>query len=259
MNSKLYVLFFFVLAFMWACAGHQKPLPERSDPEAQAVIDLIGHGSRHPDSLQALADVDISAYGKKYVTRLALVLKKPQNLRAESIPLIGTPDFFLTLNENQIKAFWPYDGRFYIGKPTAKNFEQFFPLKLPVEGLSALLMGAMPPADKGVHWRMGGKEDQAMRIDGVSGRGKTRSIWLDGQTRIVKMVFFDGSQEPLYTFFYHDFGADNPVIPRKIQIVLEHHQSIVTIRYSDIQSPAEQIETVFDLTVPPGVWPTFLD
>lgn len=253
-------ILFLTFILLHACATYQKPLPEIIDAETKSLIDNIQSKDRSPDWMQAMADVDISASGRRYSLRLALVLKKPQSLRLESIPFIGTPDFFLSLNENDMKAFLPREGTFYIGKPTAKNFETFFPLKLPVEGLTALLMGSMPDSGKETQLYMGLREKDLVRIDVWEGSSKIRSVWADSvNRRIVKIVQFDAYENPLYTFSYGNFSKVMAAVPQTIQIALEQHLAQITIRYTDIQYLTGESDKIFDLAVPPGVRPTYLD
>jgi len=254
-------LFFSIFVFfICACATTPKSFEEPVDREAAAIIEKLKNEGRTPEEMQAMAEVQISTYGKKHSLRLALVLKKPGNFRAESIPIIGTPDFFVTLNDHALKAYLPHDGVFYIGKPTSANLEKFIPLKLPVRSLADLLMGAMPVIEKEVKWRLGLKEEEVFRIDGVGRSGKNISLWIDPVTnRLLKTALFDAGGEPLYTFYYRDFSEGDRTVPRQVQIVLEQQPSRLTIQYRDVQYALEGMENIFDLTVPPAVQIIHLD
>ncbi|MBN1664981.1 MAG: DUF4292 domain-containing protein [Deltaproteobacteria bacterium] len=250
----------FIVCFLSACAARQRPMPEPADREAESLMEKIRMDSRNPDSMQAMANLDISVSGRRYPMRLALVLKKPQSLRAESIPFFGTPDFFLTVNDRQMKAFLPNNNLFYMGKPTDRNIEAFFPLKLPVEDLAALLMGAAPAAAKGQQFRMGPMEGDFSRIDIVEEGVKKKTLFIDSaNNRIVKTLIYSDYGNPLYSFYYQEFSPVNPGIPMKIHIVLERDNANITIRYEDIAYPVEMNEAVFDLDIPAGIGPTYLD
>jgi hypothetical protein len=254
------LLFSLSLFLIYACAAPQKHIEEPADSEAISIINKLTAEGHSPNGMQALADIDISAYGRKYSMRLALVLKKPRHLRAESIPIIGTPDFFITLNDREMKAYLPHEGEFYIGKPSSANLGKFIPLKLPVDDLASLLMGAVPTIEKRTKWRMGSKEEGVFRLDGMGSAGKISSIWIDPvKNRILKTVLFDAGKDPLFTFFYRDFSEGDKTLPRQIQVVLEQNESRLTIHYRDIDYSIEETEKLFDLAVPPAAQTIYLD
>lgn len=241
-----------------ACAVLQKTIGP-SDPQAQAVIDNLVK-NEYPDSMQAFADVEINALGKKYSTSLAVVVKKPQFLRIESIPLIGTPDLFLTADEHQMKVFLPREGAFYIGKPSAENLGRFLPVQLPLADVPFLFMGQMTRPGKPMQWIIGARDGHVIRIDGNSGGARDISVWIDAKvSRIVKTQLFTGG-ELNYTFSYQDYtGGKADAIPKKIVISSEKYQADVTIRYRDIEYPVKGEEDLFNLTVPKGISPRHLD
>ncbi|MBN1382460.1 MAG: DUF4292 domain-containing protein [Deltaproteobacteria bacterium] len=258
--KKIPLLLLIISLFISACAAYQKPLPKPMDAEIKFILDEIRSESLYPNRMQASANVNVSASGRRYTMRMALVLKKPQSLRIESIPFIGTPDFFLTLDENKMKVFLPKEGTFYIGKPSPENFKTFFPLKLPVKGLAALLMGAIPALEKEMQLYPESKVGDILQINVLDGKNKMSTLWFDSLNhRIVKIVQFDAYENPLYTFSYGNFSEVETAVPQTILIVLEQHQAQITIRYTDIQFSIEQDDKIFDLAIPPGVWPTYLD
>jgi outer membrane lipoprotein-sorting protein len=253
----LFSIFVFLIC---ACATPPRPFEEAVDQEATAMVEKLRREGRSPEGMQALAEVKISAYGKKHSLRLAVVLKKPGKLRAESIPVIGTPDFFVTVNDQALKAYLPHDGVFYIGKPTPSNLEKFIPLKLPVRGLADLLMGAAPDMGKEVRWRIGLREGDVFRIDGFGQTGQILSLWIDpAKNRLLKTVLCDAGAEPLYTFYYQDFSEGGKTVPRQIQIVVEQQPSRLTLQYRDIEYAPDEAENVFDLVVPAAAQIIYLD
>ena len=90
------------------CAGRRvAPLPEvnispRKPPSGRLHASIPGD-----QTLTVTARIEIKSHGERHLLKAALMMKRPAHLRLESIPLLGPPDFFLSIDAGEIRVFIP--------------------------------------------------------------------------------------------------------------------------------------------------------
>jgi hypothetical protein len=195
--------------------------------------------------------------------RVALMLRKPSFLRLESIPLLGPPDFFLSLAADELRVFLPSQegGRFYMGRATPENLARFFPLALSPAETVSLLLGEADNATREEapdSFQRGGQEDPLYRIDQYRGGRRYRTLWIDpARHLLVRLQLYGEGEELLYAIDFHDpLRIADHDLPQGISIV--HPLPGMTIRYRDIKRSS--VETAdFSLPLPEGITPVLLD
>lgn len=255
------IMFFTVLA---GCGTEKvKPAATTYSPPPENILEKIALANNQRDTVQAVANIEISSEKGRYPLKVALILKRPSFLRVETIPLVGTPDFFLSLQGDTLKIFLPLKKEFYICRATAENLALFLPISIRIEDMVPILMGIPPPLTgpaKGVDKSPAILEGNLYRIDMPSGDGKRQTIWIDRATGdLVKVEIFE-DYRLLYTVLYEEYGEEGGIpMPRKVIITPdEPGKSGVVIRYSDIRFSNMTDMTPFDLAVPPGMEPITL-
>lgn len=243
------------------CAGimvSARPVPYDS-PES-ALRALAASGSVD-EAVTATARILINRQGEKYPLKVALMMKRPAHLRLESIPLMGPPDFFLSVSGGELRAFLPgkEGGSFYSGRVTPQNLSRFFPLALPAEEMIPLLMG-LPPAEGETPFSLSGEWEQGFyRVDRHEAGRKVRSLWIDPAENLITRIRTFGEREAAaYTADFSEHArVGKGFLPRRLVISGESFPEL-TIRYTDPQEIAAD-EASFALPVPEGVIPIFLD
>ncbi len=104
----------------------------------------------------ATTRIEINHHGNRYPLKVAVMMKRPAFLRVESIPLMGPPDFYLSIAEGELRVFLPGKGAFYTGRATPRNISRFFPVSMPAADMISLLMG-VPPEDAEEMQSLGGR------------------------------------------------------------------------------------------------------
>lgn len=208
-------------------------------------------------ALSATARIRTRHRGQSVSLRVALLVKKPASLRLESLPLMGPPDFFLSIAAGELRVFFPGEGggRFYSGPATAQNLSRFFPLALPPAAVVSMLLGeaqlALPREDPDASLR-GEQEAVLYRVDQYQRGRKDRSLWIDpARHRLVRFSLFGEDGEPLTTVAFADHlrGAAGD-LPREISVT---HRALpgIEIRYGQLERIAGA-GVAFPLPLPAG-------
>ena len=232
-------------ALVCACAG--KAVREEKTP---------GPGLFRPltmtERLVATAQIDLLADEKRYPLRVALILQRPAYLRLEVLPVIGTPDFFLSATPDDLRAFFPSRGEFYTGKPTADHLTHFLPWGLSVEDAVFLLTGAFPFPEE--NFSFAGKRDAAggRRAQRKDTTGNTQIIWMDREGRPDKVICLSADGADIYSAGYADYDGANR-LAGKITLRWAKSGASVTVRYADWKIEQAADTAVFSLPYPPGV------
>lgn len=230
---------------------------ERMDYLLSRFTSSTGH-----DTLKTIAHISIDHPTGKYVRKVALLAQRPSSLRIDAIPLFGPPDFFMSTGETLIRVFLPREGTYYIAPATKENLFRFFYIPVPVDHTVALLMG-MPPitATDGFIPR-GYSEGERDRLDLLSGGRLLQSVWFNETGDIVEIALFDAEGSLLYTVSFGDFiSLGERVYPGRLKMTIEDGMKkiYVTITYMDPEISEKEDQALFDVPIPAGVKPRFLN
>lgn len=212
-------------------------------------------------TIQQIADVDLQSAGRRNHLKIALLLQHPSLMRIESIPMIGPPDFFLSLNNRDLKIFFPGNREFYLGRPTMENLSKFLPVHLSPAYMVSILMGIPPPIDDKV---IGWKETPAgenQRLDLFFDNRKVETIWLDRETdRVSGMEIHDPDGEIIHRVTYGNYRqVGESKLPETVTIASKLKNSRMVIRYSETELSAPGDESIFDIPIPKDITPILMD
>jgi hypothetical protein len=242
---------------MCGCAGRQHTaVPQYSYPSLEAALQAMAASDPGGGAATATARIEIKLPGgDRQVLRAALMMAKPARLRLESIPPFGPPDFFLSLDAEEIRVFLPEKEIFYIDRATGRNLSRFLPLSLPVEEIVPLLMGRMPLSNEQIspsQWQGEGEED-LYRIDQWRYGRKTHSLWIDPATGLVRRIRgFSTEGDLLYTADFADHAPlGRGLIPQRLTIAQDALS--MTVHYRDMRWGDDA--AIFTLSVPEGIAP----
>ncbi|MCL2669092.1 MAG: DUF4292 domain-containing protein [Syntrophaceae bacterium] len=201
------------------------------------------------------AKIEIRHFGKRYPSRAALMIQQPDRLRFESLPPLGPPDFFLSIDQGELAVFVPAKNVFYRGRATATNISRFLHLALPPTELVSLLLG-QPPEGKGL---LRGSQDAGLyRVD-REGEGETSDVfWLDpAERRLVRWQRLSEEERSVMTIDFADTAPTGQgIVPR--QLTLNAEGVTLAVHYTELV-PGREEEAVFALPLPEGITPESLD
>jgi outer membrane lipoprotein-sorting protein len=228
------------------------------DPLTQNILSAIANAVSEDDVLSALVQINLVTLQGTYPVRAALVVKKPSYLRLELLPLVGTPDFFLTITPQEMKILLPAKGEFYHGKPTGDNLSQFLPWKFNIDEIVAILLSSYPPLSGEPVSYQSYSEENAQRIEMNARSGKSQTIWLGKNNRLIKIIRRDESGSELYTVVYKDYKEGTPVAG-KVTINMADGATSMEVKYSDPKIEKNKDTSIFDLPAPVGFKSIMMD
>jgi len=249
------------LVLSGCAAGRVAPRPAPYD-SPEAALRALAAPLPAGQTITATASILINDHGQKTPLKVALMIRQPASLRVESIPVMGPPDFFLSIAGGELRVFLPgkAGGTFYTGRATPKALYRFFPIALPAEEMIPLLMGRLPPDDRKAPYSLIGEwEGGFYRIDRCVRGRKVRSVWINpAGNLIIRIRTFGEGEIAAYTADFSEYTRlEGSVLPRRLVIGGEAMPEM-TIRYTDLRQMAADPDS-FMLAVPEGIAPTALD
>ncbi|MHB8771726.1 MAG: hypothetical protein ACYC7J_12050 [Syntrophales bacterium] len=235
------------------CAAGRVASPAAyATPEA-ALRELAA--SPAPGAITATARVEISSPTERYPLKAAVMLRMPADLRLESIPLLGPPDFFLSIEAGELRVFLPEKGAYHIGPAARQNIARLLRLPLSAAEVVALLMGRLPAEGEGAADVQGEQEEGLYRVDQYRAGKKIRSLWVDPATALlIRVQTFTGGEETAYTAEFADhLRMGDGFLPQRLTISGEGVS--LAVRYTDTRLLDDETAS-FSLPVPEGVTPT---
>lgn len=266
-GSGLLILIPIIGLAVAGCAGRIAATPAgggRSYFSPEAALRALAVSTPAAATITATARIKISHNEGRYPLKVALMMRRPAYLRVESIPLMGPPDFFLSIAKGQLHVFLPGEGAgaFYVGRATAQNLSRFFPLSLPAAETVSLLMGegGLPLNDGESLLSLQGKQEgELYRVDqSLEGR-MFRSLWIDpAGDLLVRLRMFTEEGNIAYTAdFAEHTRVGEGLLPQSIAVSGTSLPGI-TLRYTELRQ-IDDDTAAFPLPVPEGVIPISLD
>lgn len=238
------------------CAGRTPALDVRlpyASPEAalKRALPPLFKGALTTTARMELTDAE-----SRYPLKAALMIKAPASLRLETIPLIGLPDLFVSLNEGEIRLFAPSKKCFCIGPATPRNIAKYLYLDIEASSLVSILLGR-PPDDALLGGSMTGTMEEGLyRID----RRKNDvafSLWIDPERdRVVRIRVRKNGIASYDAIFEKHTSVDGYILPQQIAIDVRETKKL-TLKYTNPQIVPDVGES-FTLPCPDGLEPSFL-
>lgn len=257
---KIIAILLSLLITLVGCAVVPKTTRQMKLSSPEEALALVA--GRFPDTvtLQAIADIRINTQEGRFPLKAALMLKKPASLRMEAIPMVGTPSFFLSVHEGRLKVFSAETKAFYIGRANAENIARYLPLKIDPEELIFVLTGSVSSTNGNI---LRSEMDQEhYRIDISESPQQILSLWMRLSDGFVERIEIAKQQRGvLRARFASPLEVGKIMLPQLITIDTGDEKDLsVSIRYKDISllTPHEQAP-LFDITLPPGIAPVYLD
>ncbi|GAB6271766.1 MAG: hypothetical protein STSR0003_16100 [Smithella sp.] len=222
------------------------------------ALESIPLALQETDRIVATAQIELTTAEGRYPLRAALILQRPSYLRLEMLPVIGTPDLFLTATPDEMRIFIPSLGEFYTGKPSAENVARFLPWALKVEDIVMILSGAYPvPAGENISYERFA-EGRLLRTDMKTPSGFLQKVWTMQNGSVAKFIRYGPDGKEAYQVQYEDYAPSSP-LAETINIQWADNKMSVSVKYSDWKLEKATDGSVFELSVPAGMKSRRLD
>ncbi len=241
------------------CAGRRLPAPQAGYPSPEAAPRALAASAPADQTLTATARIEINRQGERYPLKLAVMMKRPALLRVESIPLLGPPDFFLSVAKDELRVYLPGKNAFYTGRAVPQNISRFFPIFMPAAEMISLMMGIALDNREEPLTLLGEQEETYYRVDGYALGRRTRSLWIDPSgNRLVRFrTFAEGETVAYEAVFAEHILVGEGLIPQRLTITGDG-MAALSLRYTDLRPIAADPES-FPLPLPEGITPILLD
>jgi len=234
-------------ALTCGCAGNA--VVEAGKPPDS--LEIISRMIQKTDRIVATAQVDLMTVQGHYPVNAAMILQKPSYLRMEILPVIGTPDFFLTATPEDLRVYIPSQGEFYSGKPSAENLGRFLSWAMNIEDMVMIFSGAYPPlAGENISYESD-VEGHLLRVDMKTSSGYSQMIWMAQNGRIVKLVRNGSDGREIYSVQYEDYEPGSPLAGR-ITIKMADNVTSISVRFTDMKKEQATDLSIFELPIPVG-------
>ena len=209
-------------------------------------------------TITATARIVISYTGERYPLKAAMMMRRPADLRLESIPLLGPPDLLLSIERGELRVFFPGNRTYYIGPATRWNISRFLRLPLPAAEAVAILMGRPPEEWEGADNLQGELDEGYYRVDRYLAGKKICSLWIDPvQDLLVRVRAFTEGEEIAYTADFTDHArVGGGFLPRRL--TLSSEGASLDVHYTEMDLHDDDAAS-FALPVPEGITPILLE
>lgn len=252
-SSKIFLLLLAALA-----SSCLKQIVIYPDSPSEKILMTISSAVAEDDILSAIAQIDLVTIHGYQPARAVVIIKKPSYLRLELLPVIGTPDFFLTASPEKMSIFIPSKGEFYRGLPTVVNLERFLPWQFSIEDIVMIFSGTYPSLKEKVIAYQSYREKNFLRIEMKAKSGCSQIIWVGENNRLLKLVRNDEQGKEIYNVKYDHYENQCP-IAGEITISMADGITSLSIKYSDLKIEKATDLSIFDLPIPANVKVIMLD
>jgi len=270
LRSTIVLLIHFLAILMFAGCALTPTMP----PSPQGISpffprdrwQLLNAAERVPKALKALARIDLTTPSGRYPLKVAILLQYPEHFRMESIPLFGPPDFYLTIENGELKVFLPQEGKYYMGTPSQTQLASFLPFissRFQLSDMLALLRGTVPLSQYPDITLKGFQESEYYRLEVYRGKEKAQVFWLEPRSnQLIRATRWGKNGELLYTAQFEAYGGlkEAADFPTKISVTTgQPNPTTLTLQYTDLQFLQEIQPALFSLEIPPGIEPSRLN
>lgn len=249
----------FLALAVFGCAGYRTAVHPPCFKSPQAALQALASLAPESQAFISTARIEIRHHGDRYPLKAAVMMKRPDLLRVESIPLMGPPDLYLSVAAGELRVFLPEKNAFYTGPATPRNISRFLPVFIPAGEMVSLMMGFPPDDPEPVQSSNGECENGLYRIDQFREGRKVRSLWIDSNNgRLVRFRKLNGQGTALYTAEFKEYSrVGDDFLPLHVAIRIEETAAL-SIRYTDMKG-YETDPGSFPLQIPQGMIPIALD
>lgn len=240
--------------YLAGCAARQEIRPSKTLPAAGDIIRSLEENLGKVRSLKGMASVKIVHNDKNTSAKEVLVVKKPSQVRAETIGLFGNPVFVLVMDGPAFSIHKPAENIFFKGNISSHEMQLPFPLnELGAEELANILLGGTSLIKYNSSDIRFSEDEKAYILTLGSPDGfKKQAITIDARNlQLTRSDITDGERGTVVSFTfgkYQDVG--NLSFPKEIKGQFLDKADTLEISYDDIELNTEVADELFVLTPP---------
>lgn len=237
------------------CGSACTPLPNlrREIPSPEDLLSQLQKHEQAIQGLKSLAQVKVSVQGKSFTTQDVLYVRRPSFLRIESLSPLGTPQFYMVTDGQELNLYYPGENKFYQGRVTNRLLSSALFITLEPEEVVAVLLGSLP----WVHYESPSLQEDRREglwlLDLFSTPGEEpQHLWVDPETRQITQAEFH-SPKLSGRLNFSDFRSHkNLLFPMRIQLHLPESKTQFLVEYQDLEiNPTWDVQD-FQLSLPRG-------
>lgn len=133
-----------VLLVMVGGCAHLSPIPQKIEPEAAALLDLIQQNNAKIESFRGYGQLKTTNKGKTQLFRVAWLVSRPEQCRFDILSPWGQPTATFVVNEKKLFFYIYAKDTLYKEDANAENIARFIHVKIAPEELLKVLSGSVP-------------------------------------------------------------------------------------------------------------------
>lgn len=252
-------IFFFFLALIFSLASCVPPrlLPPEK-PEPKFLLEQLRIRDQKISGLKGLAQVRITKQEKSLTSDLVLLLRRPTWLRAESLSPLGTPQFYLVTDGEEMKIYHPGENKYYWGPANSRHIANLLPFSLSLADLVSSFLGSPPLIIPDSATVYKSKSENLWILELQQSYPKKRQLlWIDPADFFIHQVELY-AEDLIYQMTFKEFQQiRNEIFPQKIKYVSLNNK--VQVEYKEILLNPSWEKEDFHLPVPRGAKIIYLE
>lgn len=245
-------IFFFLLALFFSLVSCLPPrlLPPEK-PEPDFIINRLKIRDQKLRGLKGLAQVQIISPGSSFSTEHILFLRRPAWLRSESLSPLGTPQFYLVTDGEELRIYNPGENKYYFGAAKSPHLTNLLPGPRNLAEMVSFFLGSPPLIDYETALIHKSRKDSMWILELQNNHLRKRQLlWVDPiHFHVQQAELYE--EDLIYNLIFSEFQQINQeFFPQKIQYTSPNYK--VRVAYKEISLNPSWEKDDFFLPVPHG-------
>ncbi|MFH1674695.1 MAG: DUF4292 domain-containing protein [Pseudomonadota bacterium] len=219
------------------------PIPQKIEPEAAAVLDLIHQNNAQIQSFRGQGQLRMINKKKSQLFSAAWLGHRPDQFRFELLSPWGQPTATFAANKNRLFFYIYAQNRLYQGDATASNLSRFIHVNIAPDELFKVLSGSIPIVPfRQAQLQSATTGETVLTLIGQWG-DIVAKVWVrHGPFKIIRADYFSHGGALTYSILFDNFRyGESVLIPCLITISGKNNSKwILTIKKYAINIPTSQ-------------------
>lgn len=246
------ILAIFLVVLLAGCAAKTPPPVVKVDPNA--LLQQVQAQRNQFSGLKGTARLKISTPDKNQSSTQALVIERPDQLRADVLSPFGQPVLQMTVTQGRLEAYVPSRKEVYRGAASADNLFRFTHIPLRINDLIALCLYSPPLISDSVDSVQDTNDGVTLLLaDGQ----RFQRLFFDAGGRLTGAHFLQQDQI-LLTVEWDDFDDAAQGFPKSIHMELPLEQASAWLEYRKIDLNPTIAPKTYTLRIPDSATPRMI-
>ena len=220
LKSNNLLFFFSVLWVLVAGCARLAPIPQKIEPEAATLLDLIQQNNAKIQNFQGQGQLKIISKGKVQIYQVAWFVSRPEQCRFDILSPWGQPTATFAVDKKKLFFYIYAEDTLYEEDATAENIARFIHVKITPAELLKVLSGSAPILPfRQAQVRSGTKEDTLLTLIGRCGN-IVEKVWVrHAPPEVLRADYFHHQGALTYRITFDNFKhVESVTIPHGIHI-----------------------------------------